>query len=246
MSKKKSFKKIILIPARSGSKRIKNKNIIKIGKKRLIYYTISQALKIKDIDHVIVSTDSGYYAKVAKKYGAKIFYLRPKKISKDYSSDLDVFRYNEKWLNENLGYYTDIYIHLRPTFPIRKISHISKMIKLMEKNFDKIDSVRSVIKTNIKFEKYYKLNQKNLLKNHYSFKKNSLKQDFLGNQSDHLLNTWYKHNGNIDVFKAKLLNKNTVTGKNILSFLQKNNFDYDINTKKDLANVSKLLVSKNF
>ena len=81
------------------------------------------------------------------------FYLRPKNISKDTSSDLQLFKFNEKWLNKNLKYYTDIYIHLRPTYPLRKISDINKMINIMEKKFERIDSVRSVINSNIKLEK---------------------------------------------------------------------------------------------
>ena len=72
MLKKKRFKKIILIPARSGSKRLKNKNILKVNNKKLIYFTIEQALTVKDIDHVIVSTDSSNYAKIAKEYGDKL------------------------------------------------------------------------------------------------------------------------------------------------------------------------------
>ena len=58
LQKKKKFKKVILIPARSGSKRLKNKNILKIKNKTLISFTISQALKVKNIDYVIVSTDN--------------------------------------------------------------------------------------------------------------------------------------------------------------------------------------------
>ena len=158
MLRKKRYKKIILIPARSGSKRLKNKNILNVNNKKLIYFTIEQALRIKDIDHVIVSTDSLNYAKIAKEYGAKVLYLRPNKISKDASSDFDVFNFNENWINHNFNFYTDIYIHLRPTFPIRDVKHINEMIKIMERNFNKIDSVRSVIKSDLKLEKYYQAN----------------------------------------------------------------------------------------
>jgi CMP-N-acetylneuraminic acid synthetase len=246
MIKKKNFKKIILIPARSGSKRLKNKNILKVKGKRLLFFTIQQALKVKNIDHVIVSTDSLKYAKIAREYGAKVYYLRPKNISKDNSSDFDVFLYNENWVNKNLNFKTDIYIHLRPTFPIREISHINKMIKVMEKNYYNIDSVRSVIKTDFKFEKYYEIDRKNLLRNKYSFFRKKKNNDFMGNQSDKLLNTWYKHNGNIDIFKANLLKKKTISGKRIFSFLQNSKYDYDINTLEDFNKIKKKLISKYF
>ena len=75
-----------------------------------------------------------------------MYYIRPKNISKDHSSDLDVFTYNENWMNTNLNYYTDIYIHLRPSFPIRNISHINKMIKIMEKNLHKLTQLDLLLK----------------------------------------------------------------------------------------------------
>tara|TARA_B110000483_G_scaffold243439_1_gene333262 strand:- start:5275 stop:6054 length:780 start_codon:yes stop_codon:yes gene_type:complete len=239
--KKKKFNKVILIPARSGSKRLKDKNILKINNKNLIYYTIKHALSLKGIDHVIVSTDSVKYAQIAKKCGAKIFYLRPKNLSKDTTTDFEVFKYNESWLNLNLKYFTDIYIHLRPTFPIRRLEDTSKMIKLMEKNFKKTDSVRSIIKSKIKLEKFYYFDHDKLLKNNYAFEKDENNLEIKGNQSDQSLKTWYKHNGNVDVFKAKILKRNTISGKKILSYVQNNNFDYDINTITDLKIISKIL-----
>lgn len=225
----KKFNKVILIPARSGSKRLIHKNIKKIGGKPLIYYSIKQALKIKNIDHVIVSTDNKKYAKLAKKYGAKIFYLRPKNISTSTSNDFETFNFNEKWLNKNMNYYTDIYIHLRPTFPTRKIKDINKMLDILEKNYKKIDSIRSVCKTDIKLEKFYFKSKKNFLENKYAFKKMKHKLDFTCNQSDTILKTWYKANGNIDIFFAKNLKKKSVSGTKILPYIQDKSFDLDIN-----------------
>jgi CMP-N-acetylneuraminic acid synthetase len=68
----------------------------------------------------------------------------------------------------------------------------------------------------------------------------------MGNQSDKLLNTWYKHNGNIDIFKANLLKKKTISGKRIFSFLQNSKYDYDINTLEDFNKIKKKLISKYF
>ena len=82
-------KLIALIPARSGSERVKNKNILKLGKHPLIAYSILSALKSKIFEKVVVSTDSIRYARVAKKYGAEVPFLRPKKISSSSSSDYD-------------------------------------------------------------------------------------------------------------------------------------------------------------
>ena len=72
--------------ARGGSKGIKDKNLVKIKGKPLIYYTIKEAKKTKEITNYIVSTDSSKIKKVAQKYKVKVPFLRPKKFSQDSSS----------------------------------------------------------------------------------------------------------------------------------------------------------------
>ena len=88
-SLKKKLKIIAIIPCRSGSKGVKDKNIIKLFGKPLIYYSILFAKSCSFIDRTIVSTDSKKYAKIAKKFGAEVPFLRPKKISGDSSLDID-------------------------------------------------------------------------------------------------------------------------------------------------------------
>ena len=79
-------KKILaIIPARSGSKGIKNKNIIKIKGKPLIFYTIKSAKDSKMISDLIGSTDSKKIKKIFEKYKVKVPFLRPKKLSTDKS-----------------------------------------------------------------------------------------------------------------------------------------------------------------
>ena len=78
----KNKKIIVIIPARSGSKSIKDKNIILYKGKPLISYSIQIALKSKLVNRVIVSTDSKKYANISKKFGAEVPFLRPKKFQK--------------------------------------------------------------------------------------------------------------------------------------------------------------------
>ena len=79
-----SSKKIVaVIPARSGSKSIKHKNLIKINGKTLINIAVSKAVKSKLFSKVLISTDSKEYADEALKYGADILELRPKKLAND-------------------------------------------------------------------------------------------------------------------------------------------------------------------
>ena len=77
-------KLIALIPARKGSERVKDKNIQLINGKPLIFYSIRSAQKSKLFDRIIVSTDSKKYAKIAKKIGAEVPFIRPKAFQQNF------------------------------------------------------------------------------------------------------------------------------------------------------------------
>ena len=84
---------IAIIPARAGSKRLKNKNLKLINGKPLIYYAIKTAIKSKLFDEVIISTDSLKILNKAEKFGAKNNGLRPKKLSDNLALLPDVVKY---------------------------------------------------------------------------------------------------------------------------------------------------------
>lgn len=130
-----------IIPARGGSKRIPNKNIIDLCGKPLIAYTIEAALKSKYIDRLIVSTDSARIGEVAKKYGAEAPFLRPAKFARDGSPDAEVLRHALKWLRANDCYRPDIAVYLRPTTPLKKSRTIDSAIKKL------IDSNAQIVRT---------------------------------------------------------------------------------------------------
>ena len=90
------LKLIALIPARSGSERIKNKNLLKLRGKTLLKIAVENALKSKIFEKIIVSTDSKKYAHLAKKYGADVPFLRPKKLASATSTDYDWVLYTLK------------------------------------------------------------------------------------------------------------------------------------------------------
>ena len=136
---------IALIPARSGSKRVKNKNILKIKGHPLLAYTISAALKSKIFNKVICVTDSKKYAKIAKYYGAEVPLLRPKKYSGDKSSDIEWVMWIMKKINGIEKY--NIFSILRPTNPLRKPITIKRAYNLFIKN-KKFDSLRAVNQCN--------------------------------------------------------------------------------------------------
>ena len=92
-----------IIPARSGSKGIKNKNIVNLSGKPLIYYTIKDAFKSKKFEKILVLTDSQKYAKIAKSFGAEVPYLRPKSNALDTSTDNELYIYMLDFFREKQG-----------------------------------------------------------------------------------------------------------------------------------------------
>ena len=93
---------IAIIPARSKSKRIKNKNIKLFNGKPIIYWSIKAALKSKIFDRVIVSTDSEKIKKIAINCGAEVPFLRPKKYSGDFITTREVIKHALKLFNKSL------------------------------------------------------------------------------------------------------------------------------------------------
>jgi len=116
---------IAFIPARGGSKSIKNKNLKKLGKKNLVEITINQALKSKLFSKIVLSSDSKSILRVAKKYNNIERFKRPSSISRDVSKTelaiLNYFKNNKNYLAEHL-------VILQVTSPLRKIKTLKKFI----------------------------------------------------------------------------------------------------------------------
>ena len=93
--------KIALLPARKGSKRIRNKNIKDFCGKPIIAWSIQSALKANIFDKIIVSTDSKDIANIAKKFGADSYFLRPKNLSDDNTGIQDVMNHAVKWMSDS-------------------------------------------------------------------------------------------------------------------------------------------------
>jgi CMP-N-acetylneuraminic acid synthetase len=128
-------KKILaVIGLRSGSKGLKNKNIKLLGGIPLFAHIIKSAKKSKFINRLIVSTDSKRYQKLAKKWGAESPYLRPKKIAKDSSQEIDFIKDLLKKLNKEENYNPDIIVRLLATCPFQKSADIDLVIKKVLSN----------------------------------------------------------------------------------------------------------------
>ena len=133
---------VTLIPARSGSKAIKDKNLAQLLSHTLLEWTIRASLKVKSISRTIVSTDSRKYADLAESYGAEIPFLRPDSISQDGSKDSD-FIFHALDFFESEGSMPDYIVHLRPTTPWRNPQKIEAALREFIGD-DKWTSLRSI------------------------------------------------------------------------------------------------------
>ncbi len=127
------MKKIAIIPARSGSKGLKNKNIKLLNGKPLIAYSIEAAFNSGLFDEVVVSTDSEEYGNIAKSFGASVPYLRGEELSGDKASSWDVVKDILKYY-QNKGENFEVVALLQPTSPLRTADDIKLGFEVFEKN----------------------------------------------------------------------------------------------------------------
>ncbi len=141
----KKLKILCIILARSGSKTVKDKNIAIINRKPLIWYTIKEAIKSGVFDDIIVSTDSIKYKRIAIKYGAKVPFLRPKKLSTGKTKAVDCLTYTlkryEKLTKKKYAYIVELMI----TNPLKNYIDIKKVVnKQIRSNADSVIAIHRV------------------------------------------------------------------------------------------------------
>ena len=133
---------IALICARAGSKGIPNKNIKLLGGKPLIVRAINQAKELKEINRVIVSTDSKEIANLAIDAGAEVPFMRPKKLSEDDTPEWLVWRHALESINKIDSSYPDILIIVPVTAPLRTVVDLKNcLIEYQKGNADIIITV---------------------------------------------------------------------------------------------------------
>ena len=101
-----------------------NKNVLNFSGKPLIAWSIEQALAVKRIDRVIVSTDSEQIAKIALKYGAEVPFIRPADLATDFSPEILAWKHGLKYLKESPGEYPEVFLSIPTTSPLRLSSDI--------------------------------------------------------------------------------------------------------------------------
>ena len=123
-----------VIPARGGSKEIKNKNLLKLNNKTLIEIAIKNSNNSKLINKLVFSSDSKKLIKEAKKFKIDIPFVRPKKLATDSASSFSVLKHAINFFEKKYNWTTDIVVLLQPTTPFRTGKIIDQTINILLRN----------------------------------------------------------------------------------------------------------------
>ncbi len=214
---------IAIIPARGGSKGLPGKNIKPMNGKPLIAYTIEAAIKSKNIDRVIVSTDDEEIAKVSQQFGGEIPFMRPAELATDTAGSIDVFKYTLERLESDEGIVLNNFVVLQPTSPLRTAQHIDEAITLFFEK--KANAVVSYCREAhpIFWHKYLAENGK---------LENIFNGDYYGKGRQEIRTTYYP-NGAIYVFNKEYIFNNDDYSVDCYPYIMDRMFSIDIDTIDD-------------
>jgi len=126
---------VAIVPARGGSKRIKNKNIINICGKPMIHHTIQILKKTKIFDEIIITTDSSKIQNISRKAGAKIYFTRPKNLSNDHVGTFEVINHTINFLKNRDGKYPKYVCCVYPSSILLNKKDLISSYKKIKENF---------------------------------------------------------------------------------------------------------------
>ncbi|MDB4037930.1 acylneuraminate cytidylyltransferase family protein [Candidatus Thioglobus sp.] len=209
-----------IIPARSGSKGVPNKNIINLEGHPLIAYSIVAARQSKEIDRVIVSTDSEKYAEIACQYGAEVPYIRPKAISGDTATDIEFFKHFVDWSKEKEGFCPEYMVHLRPTTPLRDPKIIDKAIlNFVDSKYSALRSAHKMTETSYKTFEVENEKFKMICNLGFNIESTTLPRQAFP--------TTYNPNGYVDIVRTSQIEKNILHGDCVKAFITKTSYEID-------------------
>jgi len=228
MYKDKTF--LAIIPARGGSKRLPNKNILDLAGKPLIAWSIEAGLGSKYIDKVMVTSDSEEILDISKNFGAEVL-KRPDELANDTATTFDAIAHTIESLNEKYDYI----VLLQPTSPLRNAKHIDEAIELL--NDKEADAIVSVCE----------MDHNPLWSNTLpaSLSMEGFLRDEIKNKRSQDLEKYYRINGAIYICKTdKLLKENTLfLNKNIFAYIMDRKSSVDIDEEIDFI-LSKNLIQR--
>ncbi len=230
---------LAVIPARGGSKSIPRKNIRSFAGHPLIAYSIAAGLASQTVTRLIVSTDDGEIAAISRTYGAETPFLRPAEISQDQTPDLPVFQHALQWLQDKEGYQPEIVVQLRPTSPLRRVSHIDQAVyRLLER--PDADAVRTVCTPFQNPFKMWRIGPEGLMQPLLS---TEFSEPY--NMPRQALPDVFWQTGYVDAAWADtIMLKNSMTGQNILPLVIDPGDWIDIDSPDDWRRAERLLESR--
>ena len=219
---------VALIPARSGSKRVPDKNIRPLAGHPLIAYSIAAALQSGIFDAVIVSTDSERYADIARHYGAEIPFLRPAKIAGDTAPDIEWVKHMLSELRRD-GRDYDCFSILRPTSPFR----LPETIRRAWDEFlaeDGVDSLRAVEKCQQHPGKMWIVREKRMMQ---LLPMGPAEQPWHSSQYPSLP-VVFVQNASLEIARAKVVFEDkSIAGSILMPFFTKDFEGFDVNSEYD-------------
>ena len=232
---------IALIPARSGSKRLPDKNKLIFKGLPLVAHSILVALESDCFLEVVVSTDDTEIAEIAKKYGAKVPNLRPKDFATDESSDIEWLIYA---INNQISIpFTriDFLTILRPTSPMRTSMTINRAVNAL-KNAEWADSLRAMELTDKHPGKMWYLTETGEAFPLWDQTRELIPTHNRPTQS--LPKVWVQ-NASLEIVRLQaVLSTNSISGKRVLGFEMPGLEGFDINSERDWNHLN-FLISEN-
>ena len=219
---------VALIPARSGSKRVPDKNIRLLAGHPLIAYSIAAALQSGVFDEVVVSTDSDRYADIARYYGATVPFLRPAPIAGDTSPDIEWIEYTLARFR-NAGQNYDCFSILRPTSPFR----LPETIRRAWQEFlsqEGVDSLRAVEKCQQHPGKMWVVRGKRMMP---LLPMGPAEQPWHSSQYPSLP-VVYVQNASLEIARTQVVfEQRTIAGNVVMPFFTKDTEGFDVNSDYD-------------
>ena len=227
---------VAFIPARSGSKRLPNKNIHPLGGHPMLAYSVRAAIDSGVFDSVICATDSELYADVARHYGAEVPFLRAAEISGDKSPDIEWVVWMLNKLRES-GREFEVFSILRPTSPFRLPETIRRAWSLFTED-PRADSLRAIEKCKQHPGKMWVIRGKRMLPllpfNNGSTPWHSSQYAALPEM--------YAQDASLEIAWSRVpLEQNSIAGEAIIPFVSQGYEGFDINELEDWWMAERLL-----
>jgi CMP-N,N'-diacetyllegionaminic acid synthase len=237
---------VSLIPARSGSKGVINKNLRLLKDKSLLEWSIRASIKTEMISRTVVSTNSPEYAEQAKIAGADVPFLRPDSISQDNSTDLEFVNHAIDFFEEE-GRIPDLIVHLRPTTPFRDPEVMTKAIKSVTESKMEFSAIRSVHEMSESAYKSFEIHETGNLISTFS-KKRDLD---MSNQPRQNFPLTYSPNGYIDLLAPGIIKQSGMLhGSNVFPFITEQTIEIDnendLKLAESLISINQVLFNKLF